>query len=199
MNYEEKDTVISWVNYPHYSVDTISVLFPTAENCRLFQCSEQTALNQWLSVDAVQCDSPTITSLQSQVGSEDTALINFDESNVEITTLNDTILFKPQNHAVCQNDFISIVGISLTVILLVAFLILMFLAYSNKRKTTYIGNGIDVSNIRYISKPFSSSINPYSKKTGVVPEPPKEQEVVTVEVATISAIPHGTRSSFFIR
>lgn len=84
-------------------------------------------------------------------------------------------------------------------ILLVAFLILMFLAYSNKRKTTYIGNGIDVSNIRYISKPFPSSINPYSKKTGVVPEPPKEQEVVTVEVATISAIPHGTRSSFFIR
>lgn len=57
----------------------------------------------------MQCDSPTITSLQSQVGSEDTALINFgihvssrlfaDESNVEITTLNDTILFKPQNHA----------------------------------------------------------------------------------------------------
>lgn len=114
-----RDTVISWVStafsvffsvdYPHYSVDTISVLFPTAENCRLFQCSEQTALNQWLSVDAVQCDSPTITSLQSQVGSEDTALINFgihvssrlfaDESNVEITTLNDTILFKPQNHA----------------------------------------------------------------------------------------------------
>jgi|GEM_PF-6848118 len=84
-------------------------LFYTQGDYGLFQCSEQTALNQWLSVDAVQCDSPTITSLQSQVGSEDTALINFgihvssrlfaDESNVEITTLNDTILFKPQNHA----------------------------------------------------------------------------------------------------
>lgn len=137
------------------------------------------------------------------------SLSHSDESNVEITTLNDTLLFKPQNHSgergrgdrcvVCQSDFISIIGLILTLILIVAFVVLMFFAYSNKRKTNYIGNGINVSNIRYISKPFSCSINPYSKKTGVVPEPPKEQEVVTVEVPTISVIPHGTRSSFFIR
>ena len=114
-----RDTVISWassalsvafsVDNPHYSVDAISVLFPTAENCQLFQCSEETVLNEWLPVDSVRCDSPTITSLQSQVGGEDSTMIQFgtyahfpslaDESNVEITTLNETLIFKPQNHS----------------------------------------------------------------------------------------------------
>lgn len=90
-------------------------------------------------------------------------------------------------------------GVLLTFVLIVAFIFLMIFAYSNKKKSRFIGNGIDVNDIKHISKPFSAGINPYSKKLDAVTDPtPEEPRVTTIEIPTITVMHHGTRSSFFI-
>lgn len=99
----------------------------------------------------------------------------------------------------CSDDLLSVFGVLLTFVLIVAFIFLMIFAYSNKKKSRFIGNGIDVNDIKHISKPFSAGINPYSKKLDAVTDPtPEEPRVTTVEIPTITVMHHGTRSSFFI-
>ena len=63
---------------------------------------------------------------------------------------------------------------------------LLIFAYNTKKKSRYVGNGIDVKNIQYISKPFSSGVNPYSKKSKENPiKPPPTQQHTPLDVNTI--------------
>lgn len=99
----------------------------------------------------------------------------------------------------CASSFVSILGTFLSFFLVVAFMFLLIFAYNTKKKSRYVGNGIDVKNIQYISKPFSSGVNPYSKKSKEIPvTPPPKQQHTPLEVNTIQLQRGTMRSSFFM-
>lgn len=89
-------------------------------------------------------------------------------------------------------------GTFLSFFLIVAFLFLLLFAYNTKKRPRYVGNGIDVKNIQYISKPFSSGINPYSKKSKEIPVTPAPKQHTPLEVNTIQLQRGTVRSSFFM-
>lgn len=105
-----------------------------------------------------------------------------------------------RTHVACSSSAINLIGTVLTFFLVVAFLFLLIFAYNNKKKSSYIGNGINVKDIHYISKPFSSTINPYSKKSKEIPRNPEPEKTTrqVLEINTIMIRRGGTRSSFFI-
>ena len=100
----------------------------------------------------------------------------------------------------CSETTVNLLGTFLTFFPIVAFLFLLIFAYNNKKKSVYVGNGINVKDIHYISKPFSSTINPYSKKSKEIPHNPEPERPTrqVLEINTIAIQRGGTRSSFFI-
>ena len=91
-----------------------------------------------------------------------------------------------------------LLGTFLSFFLIVGFLFLLLFAYNTKRRPRFVGNGIDVKNIQYISKPFSSCINPSSKKSKEIPVNPEPKQHTPLEVNTIQLQRGTVRSSFFM-
>ncbi|KAK8794049.1 hypothetical protein WA171_003176, partial [Blastocystis sp. BT1] len=187
LHYEETNSVIEWGDLVQYSVDSISVLFHSQEELSHYQCQLSTPLQQLVSVNHLQCSEENIQFLKSRVGEVDNVPMIFSETSVTVLTFNHSLVLNSVSRSGCSDDLLSVFGVLLTFVLIVAFIFLMIFAYSNKKKSKYIGNGIDVNDIKHISKPFSSGINPYSKKLDIVTDvPPTEPKVTTVEIPTIT-------------
>ncbi|OAO17755.1 Sec8 [Blastocystis sp. ATCC 50177/Nand II] len=158
-----------------YSVFSATVLFHSEEELAFFLCNSSTPLNTRIPLSTTNCSAFAFSHIRLSLESERLTTF-FDANDVLVSDWLGEMTLPYTNRDACSSSFVGLLGTFLSFFLIVGFLFLLLFAYNTKRRPRFVGNGIDVKNIQYISKPFSSGINPYSKKSKEIPVNPEPKQ-----------------------